>query len=97
YVMWFILTKTYDLPLRIRVDRSAHSSLKRLVGECFEQKQIDVVVAYRKLVTLNAFAFCHHIHQLGPYYKEYLQRLDVNQSERTNIQVRGGHSTKGLH
>ncbi|KAI2805731.1 Small nuclear RNA activating complex, polypeptide 1, 43kDa [Blomia tropicalis] len=75
YTLWFVQTKCYELPIKIRLDKVSYKNLKNLIQYSTQQQQFDVVLAYRKLLLADAYAFCHSSQQYGPYYKDFLTQL----------------------
>ena len=87
YALWFVQSKLNQAsPLQIRVNRELFTHVQSLVKHAQVSRHLDLVIAYRRLIRANAFAFVESLDHLGPFYKTYLARrtltMPVDSSDR---------------
>lgn len=83
YALWAMFCRIHPcIPFRIRLNQQMSFSIQGLVADSLKLNQFDISIAYRKMVTNGAFAYCQSITLLGPYYKDYIYKspkLDLNE------------------
>lgn len=74
YSLWFVQSKSCSLGFQIRITRELLTHVQSLVNYALTNQHLDIVIAYRRLIRADAFAFIECLDHLGPYYKTHLSR-----------------------
>lgn len=74
FTLWHFQKHKLNLSLKIRLDGNAHAMISKFINEAADKMLHEIVVIHRELMRADAFIFVEYLTELGPYYKDYLNR-----------------------